>query len=103
MGVSHAEVNMAVGDKVHKFENSTKPQGKEDIRISRLYSDFKEALKDQKLQPTVTEPLVIKLKKDYEANALTVPRKVPYARSLPNGQIDSLKLGNQVNILIFMS
>ena len=53
-GFPHAEVNMAVGDKVNKFESSTKHQDKDDVRVSKLVGDFEDVFKEQKLQPMDT-------------------------------------------------
>ena len=43
-------------------------------------SEFSEVFDKVQLPPMDTEPMVIKLKENYVPKAITVPRKVPYAR-----------------------
>ncbi len=53
---------------------------KDDGTFVNLVEDFKDVLDKVMLPPMDTEPMVIKLKDNYVARAITVPRKVPYAR-----------------------
>ena len=45
-----------------------------------MVEEFGEAFDKDTLHPMDTEPMVIKLRENYVAKAITVPRKVPYAR-----------------------
>ena len=73
-----------------KGENATKTQGgkddamsnmsKRDEEILKMVNEFSEVFDKEKLPPMDTEPMVIKLKENYVPKAMTIPRKVPYAR-----------------------
>ena len=48
--------------------------------LLKLVGKFSEVFEKEKLPTMITEPMVIKLKENYVPKAITVPRKVPYAR-----------------------
>lgn len=52
----------------------------DDSRLLKLVGEFSEVFDKDKLPPMNTEPMIIKLKDNYVAKAITVPRKVPCAR-----------------------
>ena len=52
----------------------------DDKNIKKIVNEFSEVFDKVNLPTMNTEPMVIKLKENYEAKALTIPRKVPYAR-----------------------
>ena len=57
---------------------SKKPKSNE--KLLKMVNEFSEVFDKDKLPTMDTKPMVIKLKENYVAKALTVPRKVPYAR-----------------------
>ena len=94
-GFPHAEVNvLKASDKTPKSEerveitpksdkkdeNMSEKILEDDKNILKLVEEFSEIFKDKKLEPMNTEPMEIKLRENYVPKALTVPRKVPYAR-----------------------
>ena len=94
-GFPHAEVNvLKASDKTPKSEerveinpksdkkdeNMSEKIFEDDKNILKLVEEFYEIFKDKKLEPMNTEPMEIKLRENYVPKALTVPRKVPYAR-----------------------
>ena len=52
----------------------------DDSRPIKLVGEFSEVFDKEKFPTMNTEPMVIKLKENYVPKAITVPRKVPYAR-----------------------
>jgi hypothetical protein len=74
-----------VGNKVAKLPDNDvkiidKVRKADDINLLKLVGEFEDVFQEQELEPMDTEPMVIKLKENYIPKALTVPRKVPYAR-----------------------
>lgn len=61
-------------------EIDTTHQDVDDPRLQKLVNEFAEVFDKESLPPMDTEPMVIKLKDDYVSKAITVARKVPYAR-----------------------
>ena len=53
---------------------------KRDEEILKMVNEFSEVFDKENLPPMDTEPMVIKLRENYVPKALTIPRKVPYAR-----------------------
>ena len=49
-------------------------------QLKAIVEEFSEVFDKDTLPPMDTEPMVIKLRENYVAKAITVPRKVPYAR-----------------------
>ena len=49
-------------------------------RLKKLVDEYVDVFDKDSLPPMDTEPMVIKLKENYVPKAMTVPRKVPYAR-----------------------
>ena len=70
---------MATETKCAKDDEVSKTR-KGDETILKMVNEFSEVFDKDKLPTMDTEPMVIKLKENYVAKALTVPRKVPYAR-----------------------
>ena len=48
--------------------------------MKKIVSEFSEVFDKVNLPTMKTEPMVIRLKENYVAKALTIPRKVLYAR-----------------------
>ena len=51
-----------------------------DSRLTKLVEYFCEVFDSEKLPTMNTDPMIIKLKESYVAKAITVHRKVPYAK-----------------------
>ena len=49
-------------------------------QLKAIVEEFSEVFDKDTLPPMDTEPMVIKLRENYVAKAITVPQKVPYAR-----------------------
>ena len=71
--IKYGHQNMGAGQNQINFE-------KDNCTLVKLVEEFKDVFDKDKLPPMDTEPMVIKLKENYVAKAITVPRKVPYAR-----------------------
>ena len=93
-GTSGENTQKSQMENLEKFDikgvNNTKEQdGKEDVSSNKSKSDqkiikmvdgFSEVFDKEALPPMDTEPMVIRLKENYVPKALTITRKVPYAR-----------------------
>ena len=67
-------------DEVKNEDDKSKGSEKDDASIKKMVNEFNEVFQGDGISIMDTEPMVIRLIENYVPKALTVPRKVPYAR-----------------------